>query len=167
MNMNGFEIERKYLIAMPEESVLAGASRSDIVQTYLLGAEDTTERVRMRVFGDRTEYTHTTKKKISAVRRIELEDAVDKESYEALLTRADPGRRPIVKRRFCLLSGGLTFEIDVYPFWQDYAIMEIELEEEGQAFSLPDGIRVIREVTEDPRYTNSALSREIPDPALA
>ena len=64
MNKNGFEIERKFLIAMPEQSLLAGAERSDIVQTYLLGAEGTTERVRARIYGDHTEYTHTTKKRI-------------------------------------------------------------------------------------------------------
>ena len=164
MNKNGFEIERKFLIAMPEQSLLAGAERSDIVQTYLLGAEGTTERVRARTFGDYTEYTHTTKKRISAMRRVELEDTIGRDAYEALLTRADPDRRPIEKSRFCLPFEGKTFEIDVFPFWEDYALLEVELEEEGQTFSLPPGFRVIREVTEDPRYTNSALSCRVPDP---
>ncbi len=166
MNLNGFEIERKYLIAMPEESLLAGASGSDIVQTYLLGEEGTTERVRARAYGDRTEYTHTTKRRLTALRRVELEDRIERETYEQLLRRADPARTPIEKRRFCVPFEGNMIEIDVYPFWKDHAIMEIELEDEKQAFSLPPEIRVIRDVTDDPRYTNSALSLEVPDPAI-
>ena len=166
MNVDRFEIERKFLIAMPEDSLLKDAERSDIVQTYLLGEEGTTERVRARTFGDQTEYTHTTKKRITALRRVEIEDAIGQDAYGELLKRADPGRRPIVKSRFCLPYGDRLLEIDIFPFWQEYAILEIELEKEEQAFSLPPGIRVIREVSEDPRYTNSALSVRVPDPAV-
>lgn len=165
MNVDGFEIERKFLIAMPDQALLAGASRSRIEQTYLLGEEGTTERVRMREYPERTEYTHTTKRKINALRREELEETIDRTAYAALLRRADPERRPIEKQRCCLPYEGQLLEIDIFPFWKDYAILEIELEEEGQTFSLPAEIRVLREVTEDARYTNSALSREIPDPA--
>ena len=164
MNVNGFEIERKFLIAMPEERLLAAAERSDIVQTYLLGDEGTTERVRARTYEDHTEYTHTTKIRISAVRRVEHEETIGPESYAELLTRAAPGRRQIRKSRYCLPFEEKLIEIDVFPFWEDYALLEVELEEEGEAFSLPPGIRVIREVTEDARYTNSALSFEVPDP---
>ena len=85
MNVNGFEIEHKYLIAMPDESLLAEGDRSSIVQTYLLGEEGTTERVRARSYAERTEYTHTTKVKISPVRRIELEEIIGQAEYEALL----------------------------------------------------------------------------------
>ena len=37
------------------------------------------------------------------------------------------------------------FEIDVYPFWDDQAIAEIELSDENTAVKFPDFIRVIRE----------------------
>lgn len=36
MNINGMEIERKYLIAMPDAAVLQSADASEIVQTYLV-----------------------------------------------------------------------------------------------------------------------------------
>lgn len=166
MNHNGFEIERKFLIAMPDEALLAAASASRIAQTYLLGQEGTTERVRARAFPEGTEYTHTTKRRLSAVKRLELEEQIGEEAYEALLQRADPARRTIEKTRYCLPWGGLTLEIDVFPFWQNCALLEIELEDEGQDYTLPNEVRVIREVTEDPRYTNSALSLEIPEPEI-
>lgn len=165
MNVDGFEIEHKLLIAMPDESFLNTASRSHIVQTYLLGEDFTTERVRARSFPDFTEYTHTTKLRLSAMRRIEQEETVTREAYEALLKRADPARRSIEKDRYCLDYEGHTLEIDVFPFWREYAILEIELAREDEDFQIPPELRVIRAVTDDPRYTNSALSLAIPDPS--
>ena len=71
-------------------------------------------------------------------------------------------RNILHKIRYCLPYERQTFEIDVFPFWQDRAFMEIELDDEEQGISFPQEIRVLREVTEDPRYTNSALSLTIP-----
>ena len=164
MNIDGFEIERKFLIAMPDEAFLEKCDCSEITQTYLLGEANTTERVRRRVYRDRCEYTHTVKRKLNDMRRVEDEREIDESTYNELLKRADPARQPIRKTRCCFEHGGKLWELDVFPFWEDYALLEVELEEEGQTFSLPPGFRVIREVTEDPRYTNSALSFQVPDP---
>lgn len=54
------------------------------------------------------------------------------------------------------------FEIDVYPFWTDRAIMEIELESEEQEILFPPAVQIITEVTSDKRYTNSSLARHVP-----
>lgn len=163
MNNNGFEIERKFLIAMPEEDFLAGCEISGIKQTYLLGEPGTTERVRRRRWADHCEYTHTVKRRISNIRREEDEREISEAEYLALLERADPARHTIEKLRCCYTIGGEIWEIDVFPFWEDRAIVEIELEDEGQEVMLPPGLRLIREVTDDPRYTNSALSLAIPN----
>lgn len=50
------------------------------------------------------------------------------------------------------------FEIDIYPFWMDKAIMEIELSEPNEEIRFPEMINVIREVTEDDQYKNSSLA---------
>lgn len=164
MNQNGFEIERKYLIRCPGAGLLAQcASRSDIMQTYLARRDGHGgERVRKRVYADRTEYTHTEKRKITELRREEREREISREEYEELLKRADPERRTIEKTRYCLECGGRVFEIDVYPFWRDRAVMEIELESEEERVTLPEEIDVIREITQDKRYTNRAIAKEIP-----
>ena len=162
MNINGFEIERKYLIAMPDPAFLRQhAEPSRIEQTYLLGAENTTERVRKRVYRDKCVYTHTVKRKLNDMRRVEDEREIGEEEYRSLLGQADPSRRVITKTRWVLPWRGQLFEIDIFPFWDDRALMEIELTEENQAVELPPQIRVLREVTGDRRYTNSSLSREI------
>lgn len=163
MNGGGFEIERKFLIGYPTAQVLSQCRISHIVQTYLVpDSEGWTERVRARTSDGGCVYTHTRKLHISSVRRVEDEHEVSREEYEKLLTRADPRKKPIEKRRGCYLYRDQLFEIDLYPFWQDRAIMELELTGEEQEIFLPPEIHIIKEVTDDKRYTNSSLARTVP-----
>ncbi|MCD8364424.1 MAG: hypothetical protein LUC83_01150 [Clostridiales bacterium] len=72
---------------------------------------------------------------------------------------ADTTKRQIRKTRYCLMQDGRYFEIDLYPFWKDKAILEIELSSEDDKIVLPEGIELIREVTEDEEYKNSNLAK--------
>ena len=159
-----FEIERRFLIRYPDLLWLeAAAYKTEIIQTYLLSSEKgLTERVRKRGLDGEYTYTHTLKRRVSAIRRIESEESIDEARYLALLQRADPARRTIEKRRYCLHENGLVFEIDLFPFWSDRALMEVELCDERQPFVIPDQIHCLREVTDDRRYTNASLARRIP-----
>lgn len=162
MRNGPFEIERRYLIRRPDELWLDGAAeRSEIVQTYLTGDDGATERVRMRRNGESTAYTHTIKHRVNDLRSVEIETEIEADEYAELLKRADPRRAAICKTRYCLTYCGQTFEIDLYPFWKDQALMEIELTDEGQAVSLPPGIELLREVSGDRRYSNASLAREL------
>ena len=163
MKKDPYEIERKYLIRFPDLMWLnAAADKSEIEQIYLKAADGVTARVRKRVWKDRCIYTHTVKQKVSDLRRIEHEHEISEAEFLKLASKADPLRSVLHKYRYCLPYEGQMFEIDIFPFWQDRAFMEIELENEEQGICFPPEIRVIREVTEDPRYTNSALSLTIP-----
>ncbi len=162
--MEGFEIERKYLISMPDPDYLQeNASPTEIVQTYLLPpAPHINARVRKRGREGDWTYTHTEKTRLSDLRRIENERRISREEYETLLQSADPDRNVIQKTRWVLPWRGQNFEIDIFPFWTDRALMELELEDEAQVIELPPRIRVLREVTADHRYLNSSLSKTIP-----
>ena len=160
--MEPMEIERKYLIAMPDAAFLSGLSSSSIEQIYLLSEDGMNARIRRRSYSDRTVCTHTRKKRISDMSRIEIEHEISEREYEELRQSADPARRVIKKIRYLYPYEGQCFEIDVFPFWTDRALMELELESEGQRINLPPAIEVIRDVTSDRRYTNSAIAREIP-----
>ena len=164
MNQNGYEIERKFLIRRPAAAWLeANCQGSDIIQTYLkTETPGHSDRVRRREGKNGVVYTHTVKRRVSDLRREEQEREISEGEYLALLQRADPERRSIEKRRYVLACEGKEFEIDVYPFWQDRAVMEIELADEGEPVTLPPEIEIIKEVTQDRRYTNAALAREIP-----
>ena len=155
----GLEIEKKYLIAYPDEELLLkkGAVVKEIEQTYLT-SDVGSERVRASKTNGRTTYTHTQKKKIKGIVRTEDEEVISEEEYRRLLLRADPACVNIKKRRFVLKNGEFTYEIDLFPFWKDKAFLEIELEREDQTVDLPDFVTVLADVSEDKRYTNHALA---------
>ncbi|MBR2339574.1 MAG: hypothetical protein IKA74_01940 [Clostridia bacterium] len=158
--MTGFEIERKFLIEMPTDAEKHACSVSEIEQTYLLG--EGSERVRARTENGVTVYTHTKKITLTPIKRIESEREIDRAEYEALLLSRDTERQTVRKRRLCIENGTKIFEIDIYPFWDSVAIMEVELSHEGEQFTPPPFIKIIREITDDYRFTNSAIAKEIP-----
>ena len=72
---------------------------------------------------------------------------------------ADTTKRQIRKTRYCLTYENQYFEIDIYPFWNDKAIAEIELSDENAKIVFPKEIRVIKEVTDDDSYKNASLAK--------
>lgn len=155
------EIERKFLIEYPDikwlES-LPNCRKVDIIQTYLVSGNGDELRVRQR--GENGSYIcfKTRKRLIDGMKRIELEERLSQEEYMRLLMEADPTKRPIRKTRYCLTWDNQYFEIDVYPFWNDRAVAEIELSDENTPIRFPKELKVIREVTDDPAYKNAALA---------
>ena len=163
----GIEIERKYLIKMPDEEFLAtieGATVTDITQTYLVPVIPTfTERVRKAEKNGKAVYTYTLKFGHSRSIRHEQEEALDEKKYLSMLKQADKNLTPIKKRRWKIpMKNGLFAEIDIYPFWKKQAICEVETETEDEYYTLPDFIEVIREVTEDKSYTNRSMAFFVP-----
>lgn len=151
-----FEIERKFLILRPDECMLSKFEFSSIEQTYLLPKG----RVRARTADGNTVYTHTVKTSVTDITRIENEREVTAEEYNELLKSADPQRISVKKTRYIIPSGGLDFELDDFGAEYIHALLEIELESEEQAFTLPDFITVIREVTEEKEYRNSVIAKK-------
>ena len=157
-----YEIERKFLIEMPNIQELESkynANEAKIVQTYLKTNENEEMRIRQRGNDGDFTYTKTIKSVVNDKKRIEQEFKITKEEYLNLLMNADPNRKQIRKTRYCLVYNNQYFEIDVYPFWKDKAIMEIELGSEEQEISFPPEIKIIKEVTKDKNYKNSSLAR--------
>lgn len=164
MNMEHYEIERKFLIRRPERAYLeANGEATEILQTYLIGEPGETTRVRKRWRGDEVHYTLTVKSRVNAMRQIERERELSRAEYEELLKTADPERKPIRKERWVLEYCGQRFEIDLFPFWKKQAYLELELRDESQPIDFPPALERIREVTGDGRYTNRALARAIPE----
>lgn len=156
------EIERKYLIEYPDTVHLDCIcfSRSEIVQTYLKSDGNEVLRVRKRTENGEVRYYLTSKRRVTDVTRIEEEREITATEYYQKLEEADDELNPIEKTRYCLKHEKLIIEIDVYPFWYDKAIMEIELSSEEQNVSFPSDISVIREVTCEKGYSNYELARQ-------
>ena len=155
------ETERKYLIKYPDLGYLSSypfCRKTEIEQTYLVFRG---ERIRRR--GAEGSYIcfHTAKRAIDGIRRYENERRIGKAEYDELMKFADPGRGTLKKDRYCLVYNEQYFEIDVYPFWNDKAIMEIELCDPGEKVDIPPFIEVMDEVTGDPAYSNASLARNL------
>ena len=157
-----YEIERKFLIEYPDikwlESI-PNCRRIEIIQTYLKSDKDEEVRVRQRGLEGHYIYYQTIKRKVSELKRVEIERRLSQSEYLRMLMNADTTRRQIRKDRYCLTYDNQYFEIDVFPFWQDRAIAEIELSDENAAITFPKEIKVIREVTDDESYKNASLAK--------
>ena len=156
------EIERKFLIEYPDldklES-LPNCRRVEIIQTYLLTPDGTESRVRQRGVNGNYIYIQTTKKSVTGAKRVEIERRLTKDDYLRLLMDADPNCKPIRKTRYCLTYDNQYFEIDIYPFWNHQAIVELELSDEKDDIRFPPELKVIREVTDDESFKNASLAR--------
>ena len=156
------ETEVKFLIEMPNIDLLLSqpqVSVKNMTQTYLLAPKNTTLRVRRICENGKTSYIQTQKKRISLLSSFEEEKEISEEEYKVALLSSDLSRAPIQKVRYSFPYADHTMEIDVYPFWNDRAILEIELANERDEFSIPDFICVIKNVTDDNRYKNVNLAQ--------
>lgn len=153
------ETERKFLIKLPSKQQLAenNSVKSNIVQTYLKRTNPEVERrVRQRGINGEFSYYYTEKKKLSDCSRDEVERRITKDEYIALLVE---GTATVRKDRYCFFYENQYFELDVYPDWENEAILEIELTSEDQEVKLPNWIKVIKEVTGDDGYKNANLAK--------
>lgn len=157
-----YEIERKFLIEYPDMAWLEkskNCKKLEIIQTYLNSNEDEEVRVRQRGYNGSYIYTQTTKRNVNDVTRVELEKRLTKDEYINLLMNADTSKHSIRKTRYCLIYKNQYFEIDIYPFWNDKAIVEIELNDENEEIEFPKQLKLIKEVTNDKNYRNSELAK--------
>lgn len=156
------EIERKYLIFRPTLKELekhVSVTVVQIVQTYLKSADNIERRVRQRGQNGNFSYYLTEKREISSLKRAEVEKKISEKEYLRYLTKMDPSLSPIVKDRICFAYNGQYFEVDLFPFSPELALMEIELTTENASVDLPDFVKVVKEVTNDPCYRNHYLAK--------
>ena len=150
--MDNIEIERKFLVCGDFKSQAASSSR--IRQAYINQAGGRTVRVRIR-----DEKAYLTIKGPSldgGLSRFEWEIEIPVADAEQLLELRVSA--VIDKRRYLVPFEGHTFEVDEFYGDNEGLVMaEVELSEPDEAFARPSWLG--REVTGDPRYYNSHLSR--------
>jgi len=154
------EIERKFLIEKPDVSGIPMCSKADIIQTYLVSTNGTERRVRQRGTKESGfNFYYTEKTEVAFGERAEVEKRISMKEYVDYLTEADTSLNSIHKTRYCFLYKNQYFEMDFYPFSEDKAIVEIELNNINQAIEMPPFINVIKEVTNDNLYKNYSLAQ--------
>ena len=159
------EIERKYLIRYPDISTLLaqkGVEQWEIVQIYLTAAgPGETRRIRQIVSGGEIRYFKTLKRRISGMSNVESEVEIDQMEYIDLSREMQPGCKPLGKTRYRIPYAGHVLEFDIYPFWKDRAILEIELDRESEGAAIPEYVRIIRDVSNDFAYKNRQLAENV------
>ncbi len=155
------EIERKFLIEYPDLDFLSNMKtcrKIPITQAYLTTPEEGRFRVRKRGEGTEALYIKTIKHKINDLKRIEIEDYISEEEYKKYVANKECVEGIISKDRYCIAWHGEYFELDVYPFWNDRATLEIELLDEEQKYELPDFVGLVRDVSTEKEYRNKYLA---------
>ncbi len=155
------EIERKYLVDYPDLDAIEALDTCDkieIQQTYLTPKDGWERRVRRWESQGRVRYHQTEKKKRGELSRYERENEISERDYRSLLKEADPRMGTLFKTRYRVSGERHLYELDVYPFLRDRAILEIELEREDQPIDLPPWLSVRREVSGEKAYKNKHLA---------
>lgn len=155
------EIERKFLVNLPDESASASdffekiaSDKFTIKQGYILTAPDKTVRVRIK--GDYGYLTIKGKTNENGFSRFEWEKEISREDAEQLLELCE--KFTIHKTRYEVIFKEKTFEVDVFHgLHEGLVIAELELQTESEPYEKPDWIG--EEVTGDVRYYNSWLSK--------
>lgn len=163
------EIEYKFLIRFPDLSLLSTLpdyKKEDMRQMYLLlPDENGNRRIKLRIREVRNDqevrYIKTFKKTITDLTRVEEEEEISKEEFEKLSRFINPDTFPLTKTRHSFSLNGFTYEVDIFPFWQDRAYLEIEVESEDITPPIPEFLSVIRDISHDKRFRNSALAGNI------
>jgi CYTH domain-containing protein/thymidylate kinase len=150
------EIERKYLLADDcDINVPVLSEDSMIEQIYLKDGS----RLRIRHFGDLTQFTHTIKSQLEPGKRTEIERKISRAEYADMYSNRDMTRTPIKKLRRCFLWDSQYFELDLFLSPNtNLKLLELELESEDQKVRLPPFLKVVRDVTAEKKYTNKNLA---------
>ena len=166
--MQNLEIERKYLIVLPDEEFLKsrdGCIVRHITQTYLLRHENDVERrIRKIEDGKNTFYVYTKKRPKSSTTRLEDERDITEDEYNELMKER---YSYLTKTRYAFPYSAHTIEIDVYPYeiggdaLVGRAVMEVELKDENEMIDFPSGITVIRELTGTREFSNKTLAKRV------
>ena len=156
------EIERKYLIKYPSKDTLDNleySSVSNIIQTYLKCSGGYERRVRQRGSKENGyNFYYTEKFPVSDVERIEKERKISSSEYIHFLSDADTGLHQISKTRYCFIYENQYFEMDLYPYSNKYAIVEIELSNANDEVKFPPFLDIVKEVTSDTRFKNHTIA---------
>ena len=152
--------KRKYLISMPDVDELVkkyNAIPLEMMQTYLVVTKPGVERrIRQQRKGEDYLYFYTEKHTQDDGAKWVTEKPISEKQYVAYLMESDSMLHNVRKTKYRFVSDTCRYEVDVYPFSQDKAVMFQYAPSPDSV--LPKELKVIKEVTGDPEYKNRHLA---------
>jgi len=148
--MSGIEIERKYrLSTLPPRELLGRGEH--IAQGYIEAGDP---EIRLR---QKEQRFFLTIKTGEGLQREEHEIEITRRTFERLWPLTEGAR--IVKTRYTMASGVLTWEIDEYAgSLEGLYVAEVELPSASTTVEIPPVLGLVKEVTDDPGFKNKALA---------
>ena len=158
-----YKAQRKFLIEYPDVLMLENlkkCTRVEISQTYLRSPSGKEIRIRQRGGNGHYIYFQKMLRNPADPTKVNIERRLDKDEYLKLLMEADPSMRQIRKTRYCLTYHRRYFELDLYPFWKDKAVLKVPIQAEDDEIRFPKWVKILSEITDDEHYTNLALATD-------
>ena len=153
--------KHKYLIQMPDMSAMIvkyGAVPFNMKQHYLVETNPTIERrIRQQKNGSDNLVFYTEKHTQPDSSKWDTERPISQKEYNQYLLEVDPQLQEVRKTKYRFNYQGQRFEIDVYPFSQDKAVLFCYADHDE--IQLPPEIRVLQDVTGVLDYKNKTLAR--------
>lgn len=159
----GLEIERVFLLRglpplpTPHEILRIEQGYFDAEAGNRAGVEAEEGRVRRTTDREGRRRHYLTRKHGVGLVRTEVEREIDSATFEMLW--GETGRRRIVKDRHRLADADLVWEVDRFEA-PPIVLAEVELPSVDREIVIPGWLEgwIVREVTEDPAYRNSAIA---------
>ena len=155
--------KHKYLIAMPDMNQLVvnyGAVPFEMTQDYLVMTNPNIERrLRKQKNGSDYLYFYTEKHRMPDGAMWDTERPISSKEYKKYLLEAEMELQPVHKVKYRFNRGSQRFEIDVYPFSAERAVMFAYAGSDEAEVTPPPEITILKEVTGDPEYKNKTLAK--------
>ena len=152
-------LEKKYLISKPNiEQLLKNkhCRKVHIKQHYLIDdKKKEEEKIVLRRENNKNFYYNVNKKTKGKYRK-----TISADEYINKLEDENNKFYHIYKDRYYYVYDSRCIKIDIFPFWSDKAILEVDLLNDRENVKLPKCIKVIEDVTENINYKNYYLAEK-------
>ena len=153
--------KRKFLIEMPDVELLMkerSCAVIEMMQTYLSSSKpNVVRRVRQQCSGEDYLYFYTEKRSGEDGKSWVTERPISQKEYVSYLMESDLSMHSVRKAKYRFSYDDRRMEIDVYPFSDEKAVLFVYGSKDD--IRLPVELKLIREVTGEAEYKNSALAK--------
>ena len=157
----------KYLISMPnlerlEKDFYSKFSKVEITRTYLVKKDNCIERSVVRRGSD-GEYAfyYMEKTHQDGFDEINVERRIDEKEYNMIIARDNGRLKELTKTRYGFVWNNKYYELDVFDFWKDRAILKVQHTNRRKDGEVPSIFKVLMDITNDESYTNYSLAQNV------
>lgn len=163
MGKEHIEYNKKMLVKLPNLNKLNYSRKITIIQNYLYSDDSNLEkRIRQRRYGENSSFYYTEKNnKRDSYGRLKSERKITQREYLSLMSQIDTQYHQIKKERHCFVYENQYMNLDIFPFDNEYGILEISLKENETKVEYPSYIEIVKDVTNDNAYKNIELSKTL------